>query len=98
MEVRIFKLVNGDEVISEYTEKNGEITFKNPAKLLTIPTQDGGMGMGLMPWCIYSEEEEFTFDESYVIISVEAPNGLYNEYNDKFGPGIVDPNRQDLIV
>ena len=98
MNCEIFKLVNGDEVISEFEEKDGKIIFKNPAKIITGPTEDGEIGMALIPWCMYSEEKEFEIDAAHVITSVDAPNGLYNNYNKHFGPGIVDPTKQDLIL
>jgi len=99
MQVKIFKLVNGDEVISEYKDDPDirRTLFVNPAKVVTIPTEDGGMAMALVPWCLFSNNEEFSIDNSHIIISVDAPNELYNEYNSKFGPGITDSTKQDII-
>ena len=45
--------------------------------------------MGLMPWCPYSSEEKFEISSSHVILTVEAPEELRNEYSDKFGSGII---------
>ncbi len=102
MNVKIFKLVNGDEVISEFKENpddGSQTLFINPAKIVTIPTGDGGVGMALMPWCLYSVQEDFLIDNAHIISTpVDAPNELYNEYNNKFGPGIYDPTKQDLTI
>ena len=101
MNCKIFKLVNGDEVITECKEDEEDKSmtiFINPAKLVTVPTGDGGVGMALMPWCLYSNQEEYSIDNTHIISTpVDAPNELYNEYNDKFGPGIDDPTKQNII-
>ena len=99
MNVKIFKLVNGEEVISEFSDGEGVTVFTNPAKLITIPTEDGGVGMALMPWCVYSDQEEYSIRNDHIIISTDPPAELYDEYNDKFGPGVYDPSKdkKDII-
>jgi len=87
-EVKIMKLVNGDEIISEIEINDNKITLSSPAKLLMFPSEDGGMGTGLIPWNAYTEEDEFVIDSEYVIVFIEPPLDLRNGYSSQFGSGI----------
>ena len=101
MSVKIFKLVNGDEIITEVGEENG-ITFKNPARLMMFPDPgSGGMGMALVPWCPYVDKKNYNIEPIHVIITIdekEIPEELIGEYREKFGSGIVTPPKQELIL
>lgn len=47
-DIRLVKLVNGDMVLGKWNQDKGVIT--DPAILQTIPTQQGGMQMLLLPF------------------------------------------------
>ncbi len=88
MSVKILKLVNGDEVISDVEEKSGDIILTNPAKLLMFPTEAGGMSMALMPWAPYTDQKEFPISETHVLTTIEPDTNLRNEYSKQFGSGL----------
>ena len=96
MNIKILKLVNGDDIISDIDESS-EIVLKNPARLMMFPSDDGSMSMALMPWCPYAEQEDFKIAPAHVLIKMDAPEELRNEYNDKFGSGFYAPPT-DLII
>lgn len=48
LEVKLAKLVSGDMVLGKWEENEGKI--KEPASLQTIPTQQGGVQMALLPF------------------------------------------------
>lgn len=99
MNIKILKLVNGDDIISD-VDRSDKILLKNPARLMMFPSEDGGMGMALVPWCPYTEQEEFSIDPSHVMIEIEekdVPEELRNEYNDKFGSGLVAPPKNIIV-
>ena len=56
-DIRLVKLVNGDMVLGKWSEEKGVIT--DPAILQTIPTQQGGMQMLLLPFG-YPFDQEMT--------------------------------------
>ena len=99
-EVKIMKLVSGDEIISDIEIEGDKITLNKPAKLLMFPTEDGGMGTGLMPWNPYSDENEFEINKSHVIIFIDPTTELRNGYSTQFGSGIeiVEENPGGLIL
>ena len=47
-DIRLVKLVNGDMVLGKWDQDKGVI--KDPAILQTVPTQQGGMQMLLLPF------------------------------------------------
>ena len=47
-DIRLVKLVNGEMILGKWEEADGKI--KEPAILQTIPTQQGGMQMLLLPF------------------------------------------------
>ena len=53
--------------------------------------------MGRVPWCPYTDKENFQILNDHVIIMFDAPEKLSNEYKDKFGSGIVTPPTNIII-
>ena len=97
MNIKILKLGSGDDIISNIEEKDEEIILNNPARLMMFPTEEGGMGMGLVPWCPYTDKETFTINSLHVITMFDAPEELSNEYNKQFGSGIVTPPTSIIV-
>ena len=98
MEIKILKLVNGDDVISsveydggEERYDGGEVKLSNPAKLMMFPSEEGGMAMALIPWCPYSDDEEFEIDERNILVSISPSDELRESYNQQFGSGLTTP-------
>lgn len=48
LEIRLVKLINGDMVLGKWDEEANEL--KDPAILQTLPTQQGGIQMALLPF------------------------------------------------
>jgi len=100
MSIKILKLVSGDDVITEIGKGDG-VVMENPARLMMYPSEDGSMGVGLMPWCPYSDKENFTIAPIHVLTEIEEkdiPEGMVNEYRKKFGSGLDIPTGPSLIV
>ena len=97
MAIKILKLDNGDDIISEIGEGDG-VVLNNPARLMMIPSETGGMGVGLMPWCLYSDKKKFSIAPIHVLIEIEdVPEELQNEYIEKFGSGVTIPPKKEII-
>ena len=67
----------------------------NPARLMMFPDPNsGGMGMALVPWCPYTNEQQFTIAPMHIITTIEEEeiaDELVREYREKFGSGLVTP-------
>ena len=85
MNVKIVKLISGEELIGEYDEKIN--TISNP--VVMIPVSDKSIGFG--PWMPYSEDKSFTLKEEHIQIIASPSKVISNEYNKAFGSGLVMP-------
>src|SRR6056300_1028535 len=86
-DIRIFKLMSGEELLGQVKEKNGEgIVLKNAVSIVYQQTEKG-LGAGLAPFMPYVEDP-VTIKE-HAIASSGIPNkDMSNQYNSIFS-GIV---------
>ena len=85
MNVKIVKLISGEELIGEFDEKTNVIT--NP--VVMIPVNNKSIGFG--PWMAYSEDKSFILKEEHIQIIATPSKVITNEYSKAFGSGIVIP-------
>jgi hypothetical protein len=98
MNVKIMKLMNGDDVIADIKYGNDNIVIlSGSAKIMMFPSEEGGMGLALMPWLPYSDDKEVEIKEKNILITVIPSSQILNEYNERFGSGLVVPD-SDLIL
>ena len=84
--IKVFKLLNGEEIIAK-TEVNGlGYTLSDPAAIVIQQTEKG-VGVGLAPYMPYALSE-ITLNTT-AVVSEASPNlNMENEYNRIFGSGI----------
>ena len=88
-EVKIVRLVSGEEIICQCSIEDDNHELKKPAIL--IPTGKGTLG--LMPWLGYADLEKNTISipSKFVVFAVAPQVELLNEYNTAFGSGLFVP-------
>jgi hypothetical protein len=86
MSVKIAKLVTGEDVIASVTDMGQSYKFKKAVRMIMTER-----GLGMMPLCPLSKDEEVEIAKSHVVFVASAEDDLANEYNAKFGSGIVVP-------
>ncbi len=79
-DIQLVKLINGDMVIGKVNEEEGKI--KEPAILQTIPTQQGGVQMALLPFGYpFDNEIQGEISLEHVIYRYKnMPEDLKNKY------------------
>jgi hypothetical protein len=84
--IKVFKMISGEELISEVSSIGGGYALKNPA---TIMIQQGvkGMSVGLAPYMVYAKGDVNLY-LSAIASEAEADDELANQYNRIFGSGI----------
>ena len=86
--VKVFKLINGEELISEVFNTYGETyELKNPANIMLQQTAQGQMGVGIAPYMPYASGN-VTLYKTAIASEAEPDQGMINEYNRIFGSGI----------
>lgn len=101
MDIRILKLVTGEEVIGELVGDGGKITIKNPVRVAVVRGQDGNPNVGFAPFPPYADEvKDATFDfrlEHVVYYYVPAKDFCTN-YEQIFGLGLILPGEKKIIT
>jgi hypothetical protein len=84
----VFKMINGEEIISEvFNVYDRHFELKNPATIMLQQTQSGQMGVGIAPYMPYVEGNVDLYKNA--IASEGVPDQkMVNEYNRIFGSGI----------
>jgi hypothetical protein len=93
MNVKVFRLNSGEEVLARFEEKNDSITLKDPAILVPV-----GQGqIGLMPWMMYTKAAKgVTIPKSFIAFTVEPLEELKSQYDSSLNKGIVAPSNKTV--
>ena len=86
MNVKIVKMISGEELIGEFDEKTNVI--KNPVVMIPVNKEQ----IGFQPWMPYSEDKEYKLKEEAIHVIANPSTTIINEYSRMFGSGIVVPN------
>lgn len=99
MEIKVFKLISGEEVLSEVGDET-EVSYAlfNPAQIAIQPKEDGTMGIMVAAFQPYAEGAIILY-KSAIATSCVPAEGLSNEYKAKFAdePVIQVPDRKIII-
>ena len=84
-DVKILKLITGEEVITRVTEEENNyslITLEKPMTLQMIPptTSTGQMGFALVPWMKAAKNEKVTISTEHIIAEDEASEQTEKNY------------------
>jgi hypothetical protein len=104
LNVKLIRLVNGEELIAEVVDQQGiifadVIKIKNPLRVVLIPGKSTPQNptIGFAPWAEFSEDKEFELDKSHVLCIMNPVKEFSNQYNQTFG-GIITPKTGGLIL
>lgn len=84
--IKVFKLLNGEEIISKTKETGLGYTLSDPAAIVIQQTEKG-VGVGLAPYMPYAESDITLYASSIATEGTPSKN-MENEYNRIFGSGI----------
>lgn len=96
MDVRVLKLITGEEIVGEFVTETGEtITVKNTLSLIIQPSQQG-VGYAFVPWCpMVKGDKTIKFEKTLFVGS--ASEELVASYESMFSQIMTPPPKQ-LIV
>jgi hypothetical protein len=87
MTIKVFKLINGEEIISEVTSTSEAGYFlENPAVIQLQQTAQG-VGVGIAPYMPYAKDKIYLFKHA-LASEASADEKMENEYRRVFGSGI----------
>jgi hypothetical protein len=96
--IKCLKLISGDEVIADIDEGvDGLVILKKPLQIMMIPNQNNQFGIGLAPFCPYAKDDVVPIRSGAVLSIFEPETGMLNEYNTRYGSGIVVPESKLIL-
>jgi len=102
MNVKIIKLVTGEEIIGEVLNDGGKlITIKNPVLIAVMRGKDGVPNVGFAPFPTYSDDKKdkvFDFRLEHVLYSYVPADDFKQNYDSIFGLGLVLPGEKKIIT
>ena len=80
-DVKILKLITGEEVMARVTETRDLLELDNPMTLRAVPTnQQGQMGFALVPWLMSGKSTTISISISHVIAQDDPKDQAENNY------------------
>lgn len=99
MEIKVFKLINAEEILAEVvSETETHIEIKNPLLVVLQRSPQGEVGVGFLPYMGYVEgDKKFTLLKDHIIFVKGVEDNLKNQYNTVFG-NIVTPTKKLILA
>ena len=86
MNVKVFRLNSGEEILSRFEEQDNAYVLKDPAVL--VPMREGQIG--LMPWMMYTKASKgVTVPKTFIAFTVDPLDELKTQYDSSLNKGIV---------
>ena len=84
-EVKVLKLVSGEEVITRiknhpHDTESKTIVCEKPMTTQPVPVQGGQMAMGISPWMFAGKSDEVAIDRSSIIATTDAKKDIEDKY------------------
>ena len=96
--IKCLKLISGEEIIADIDEGiEGLVILKKPLQIMMIPNQNNQFGIGLAPFCPYAKDDVIPLRSGAVLSIFEPETGMLNEYNSRYGSGLVVPESKIII-
>ena len=81
IDVKILKLITGEEVMARVTEHRDLLELDNPMTLQAIPSQQTGqMGFALIPWLMSGKSTKLSISIDHVIAQDDPKDQAEKNY------------------
>jgi hypothetical protein len=98
MNIKILRMLNGDDVIAEVDVQVTRVNMKNPFRVVVMPNAAGqSPNVGFAPWAPFSKETGFKLDIAHVVAIMEPIDEFVQQYKVTVSP-IVTPPQGRLIL
>jgi hypothetical protein len=79
-DIKVLKLMSGEEIVAEVTDKGEVYTLKEPVTIVYQPVEGGGMNAGFAPFMPYSSGI-LTLNKNSIASYADVDAKLLAEYN-----------------
>lgn len=98
MNIKLVKLLSGEDLIADVYENSETIIIKNPVRVVVMPSAAGqSPNVGFAPWAPFSKDTDFKLDMAHVLAIMEPVGEFVQQYKMTVSP-IVTPPQSKLII
>jgi hypothetical protein len=98
MNIKIVRMLNGDDVIADVDVNVTRLNMKNPLRVVVMPGSAGqSPNVGFAPWSPFSKDTDFKLDMAHVLAIMEPIDEFVQQYKMSVSP-IVTPPQGRLIL
>lgn len=90
-EVKLIKLVTGEEILAEILSEGQDIEICNPLNAVVQPSPQG-ISYGFIPWAGLTDGN-LTLKADKVVFIAEVREDVLNSYNSQFGKIVTPPKK-----
>lgn len=97
MDIRVLKLITGEEVLGEIVSDSAVIRVKNPVGIAVVRDKSGMPNVGFAPFPLHAESKSgltVDFERQNVVYSYVPAEDFIRNYDQIFGSGIILPKQQ----
>lgn len=92
MNIKLVRLVTGEDVLTEFVDTGDVVTFINPLIVYIRPTETGVPQVGMSQWVPYSAAKEFNIPKERIVFVTEPAEDIRGNYDRVFGSGLIVPS------
>ena len=96
-DIKIMRLVRGDELICELSIKSPDTYLvKNPLRIVVVPqknNQNTTTNIAFGPWIEFSNDSQIKIDRNHVLCVLTPLDEFVHNYQQMFGKIITPPNK-----
>ena len=90
MNIKLLKLVTGENVITDVEYDGDAVTLKNPLQVAMVPSRSGAPNFALLPYLL-TDDTQVTIMENKVMFTVDPMDEFLEQYNGIFGNIVTPP-------
>ena len=100
MDIKLVRLVTGEDVLTEYEAVDGGAKFTNPLIVYVQPPEHPGQTarVGISQWVPYADTKEFHVAADKLVFVTEPAPDLKKQYDQVFGLGLILPGEQKIVA
>lgn len=91
MNIKLVRLVTGEDVLTELTELTDTVQFTNPLIVYLRPTETGVPQVGMSQWVPYATNKTFEIKRDRIVFIADPADDIRSNYDRVFGAGIIVP-------
>jgi hypothetical protein len=92
MNIKCVKLMTGEDIIADVHEEDNMVLLNKPCLIMMVPQGNNTYGIALGPFLPWAEDSKVTVKSACVMSLYFPETDLKNEYNSRYGSGIVMPS------